>query len=211
MSARRVTVDTRLEEPANPTYIDFPRGDGQPITWPTNTTRIVDSEGQVNFFDPLPLSHNQSIRWRALVASAIANDLQMAGAFLFCKLADTHMKLSFVSLQRGHRIFWEIFLKDMVFLITIKGVKVILDMTYIYMVCFLIDLPSPHLTTKRARQETFSLGQWIYTACYLADERPCDTYLCLQILQQKQKPEGNHRVDEWHITFLASYCIPDTK
>lgn len=105
MSARRVTVDTRLEEPANPTYIDFPRGDGQPITWPTNTTRIVDSEGQVNFFDPLPLSHNQSIRWRALVASAIANDLQMAGAFLFCKLADTHMKLSFVSLQRGHRIF----------------------------------------------------------------------------------------------------------
>ncbi|KAF8809462.1 hypothetical protein BYT27DRAFT_7162823 [Phlegmacium glaucopus] len=78
MSARRVAVDAKSEEPANPTYIDFPRGDGQPSTWPTNTTRIVDSEGQVNFFDPLPVSHSQAIRWRIAVASAIANDLQMA-------------------------------------------------------------------------------------------------------------------------------------
>lgn len=79
MSARRVISDTKLEEPANPTYIDFPRGDGNTSTWPTNTTRIVDSEGQVNFFDPLSHSHSQSVRWRMIVASAIANDFKMAG------------------------------------------------------------------------------------------------------------------------------------
>lgn len=82
MSAR----ETRFEEPANPTYIDFPRGDGSPSTWPTNTTRIVDSEGQVNFFDYVPLSHSHSVRWRTVAASAIAIDLQMAGAFLSATL-----------------------------------------------------------------------------------------------------------------------------
>ena len=86
MSVRRVANDTKFEEPANPTYIDFPRGDGNPSTWPINTTRTVDSEGQVNFFDYVPLTHSQSVRWRMIVASAIAIDLQMAGTFSFCKL-----------------------------------------------------------------------------------------------------------------------------
>jgi hypothetical protein len=85
MSARRVATDPKLEEPANPTYIDFPRGDGNSSTWPINTTRSVDSEGQVNFFDYVPPTHGHSVRWRILVASAIAIDLQMAGAFSFCK------------------------------------------------------------------------------------------------------------------------------
>ena len=85
MSVRRLANDTKLEEPANPTYIDFPRGDGNSSTWPINTTRSVDSEGQVNFFDYVPLTHSQSIRWRMLVASAIAIDLQMPGTFSFCK------------------------------------------------------------------------------------------------------------------------------
>jgi hypothetical protein len=84
MSARRVATDTKFEEPADATYIDFPRGDGNPTTWPTNTTRTVDGEGQVNFFDFVPLSHTQSVRWRTVVASAIAIDLQMAGVFFFC-------------------------------------------------------------------------------------------------------------------------------
>ena len=85
MSARRPANDTKFEEPANPTYIDFPRGDGNSSTWPINTTRSVDSEGQVNFFDHVPLAHSHSVRWRMLVASAIAIDLQMAGAFSFSK------------------------------------------------------------------------------------------------------------------------------
>ena len=83
MSVRRVANDTKFEEPANPTYIDFPGGDGNSSTWPINTTRIVDSEGQVNFFDYVPLTHSQSIRWRLSVASAIAIDLRMAGVFSF--------------------------------------------------------------------------------------------------------------------------------
>ena len=84
MSARRVAADTKFDEPANPTYLDFPRSDGNSSTWPIITTRNVDSEGQVNFFDYVPPSHSQSVRWRTLVASAIAIDLQMAGAFSFC-------------------------------------------------------------------------------------------------------------------------------
>lgn len=83
MSVRRVAAESKLEEPANPTYIDFPRGDGIPSTWPINTTRFVDEEGQVNFFEYLPLSHSQSVRWRMVTANAIANDLQMAGASYF--------------------------------------------------------------------------------------------------------------------------------
>ena len=86
MSVRRGAAnDTKFEEPANPTYIDFPRGDGNSSTWPINTTRTVDNEGQVNFFDPLTLTHSQSVRWRTLVASAFAIELQMAGAFSFYK------------------------------------------------------------------------------------------------------------------------------
>ena len=85
MSVRRVANDTKLEEPVNPTYIDFSKSDGNSSTWPINTTRSVDSEGQVNFFDYVPLSHSQSVRWRMLVGSAIAIDLQMAGAYPFCK------------------------------------------------------------------------------------------------------------------------------
>ena len=85
MSVRRVAAETKFEEPANPTYIDFPRSDGNSSTWPINTTRSVDSEGQVNFFDYVPLTNSHSVRWRTLVASAIAIDLQMAGASSFCK------------------------------------------------------------------------------------------------------------------------------
>ena len=85
MSLRRISADKRIEEPANPTYIDFPRSDGNSSAWPSNTTRIVDSEGQVNFFDYVQPSNSHSVRWRMLVASAIAIDLQMAGAFSFCK------------------------------------------------------------------------------------------------------------------------------
>jgi hypothetical protein len=81
MSARRVAADGKFEGPAHPTYIDFPRHDGSPSTWPTNTTRTVDSEGQVNFFDYVPLTHSQSIKWRTVAASAIAIELQMPGAF----------------------------------------------------------------------------------------------------------------------------------
>lgn len=81
MSVRRVALESKFEEPTHPIYIDFPRSDGASATWPTNTTRVVDSEGQVNFYDHLPLSSGQSIRWRMVAASAIANELQMAGRF----------------------------------------------------------------------------------------------------------------------------------
>ena len=101
MSVHRVAADTRLEEPANPTYIDFPRSDGNPTTWPTNTTRIVDSEDQINFFDYVPLTHSQSVRWRMVVASAIAIELQMAGAS--SSIARRHV--SKVIFQRGPRTF----------------------------------------------------------------------------------------------------------
>jgi len=58
--------------PPNPKYIDFPRSDGTQTTWPSDTTRVVDHEGCVNYYDPLPLHHVQHIRWRVLTADALA-------------------------------------------------------------------------------------------------------------------------------------------
>ncbi|KAG6890321.1 hypothetical protein C0995_009528 [Termitomyces sp. Mi166 len=71
MSARRIS-DKAIEMPNNPYFFDFERSDGNPSRWPPNTTRIVDSSGEVNYMQPLTLEHPQSMRWRLGVAQGIA-------------------------------------------------------------------------------------------------------------------------------------------
>jgi len=80
MSSRRV-ADSGTSLPANPEYIDFRHSDGNVSTWPTNTTRVVDSEGHVNYYEYVPIDHHQGIRWRTVVGDAVAKALNMPGNY----------------------------------------------------------------------------------------------------------------------------------
>ncbi|KAJ6518874.1 hypothetical protein C8R45DRAFT_8229 [Mycena sanguinolenta] len=58
--------------PDNPTFIEFPRSDGDSSLFPTNTTRIVDGEGCVNYMQPVGLDEPLSVKWRVGVGDAIS-------------------------------------------------------------------------------------------------------------------------------------------
>lgn len=77
MPARRPAETFSLS--ASPTYLDFLRTDGNVSSWPTQTTRIIDAEGHVNYYEPLTPEHPQHIRWRTTVADAVARHLNMPG------------------------------------------------------------------------------------------------------------------------------------
>ncbi|KAG1746514.1 uncharacterized protein EDB91DRAFT_1117321 [Suillus paluster] len=64
--------------PPNPTFLDFPRSDGDPSNWPTNTTFAVDSEGHVNYMRVAALDESLSIKWRVEVGASLATKLNMA-------------------------------------------------------------------------------------------------------------------------------------
>ncbi|EIW79400.1 hypothetical protein CONPUDRAFT_145439 [Coniophora puteana RWD-64-598 SS2] len=63
--------------PPNPHYIDFPRSDGDDQLLPTNTARLIDSEGHVNFMRPVDPTESSSVKWRRDIAVAIATRLGM--------------------------------------------------------------------------------------------------------------------------------------
>jgi len=63
--------------PQNPTFIDFPRSDGDPSNWPSNTTYRVDNEGHVNFMREVALDEPLSIKWRIDVGAALAVKMNM--------------------------------------------------------------------------------------------------------------------------------------
>ena len=67
--------------PTNPSYLDFPRSDGDPSIWPTNTTSRVDDEGHVNFMREVALDEPLTIKWRVEVGAALATRLNMAGEY----------------------------------------------------------------------------------------------------------------------------------
>lgn len=75
----RNLADTGINLPLNPNYLDFPRTDGTASTWPPNTTRIVDHEGQVNYYEHVGLEHAQSVRWRIAVGDAVGLKLNLPG------------------------------------------------------------------------------------------------------------------------------------
>ncbi|KAG9313068.1 hypothetical protein JVU11DRAFT_6508 [Chiua virens] len=74
MSTRIISTGHVL--PPNPTFIDFPVSDGDDAQWPTNTTRVVDSEGLVNYMRPVPIDESLSIKWRCEVGASLALQLK---------------------------------------------------------------------------------------------------------------------------------------
>lgn len=78
MSARRIS-DKPVIVPENATFLEFERSDGDRRTWPTNTTPIVDSEGHVNFMQPVDLDSSSAIRWRIGAGQGAAVALERPG------------------------------------------------------------------------------------------------------------------------------------
>lgn len=78
MSARRLS-EKQLSIPQNTHFLDFERSDGDSGKWPTDTTEIVDSEGQVNFMMPLELDSVAAVRWRLGVAQGLSVALNLPG------------------------------------------------------------------------------------------------------------------------------------
>ncbi|KAJ4465784.1 hypothetical protein C8J55DRAFT_588044 [Lentinula edodes] len=66
-------VNVKHELPPNPVFREIRRSDGDRDTWPQNTTRIVDSDGQVNYMQYVPSDEGMAITWRVQVGQALAN------------------------------------------------------------------------------------------------------------------------------------------
>ena len=64
--------------PPDPTWIAFERSDGNTSRLPTNTSADPDSEGNVNFMQPLSLDNPQAIKWRVTVGKGVAAMLNYA-------------------------------------------------------------------------------------------------------------------------------------
>ncbi|KAJ4464080.1 hypothetical protein C8J55DRAFT_567037 [Lentinula edodes] len=69
----RRSVNVKHELPPNPVFREIVRSDGDRDTWPQNTTRIVDSDGQVNYMQYVPFDEGMAINWRVQVGQALAN------------------------------------------------------------------------------------------------------------------------------------------
>ena len=67
--------------PTNVSYIEFEYSDGDSSVWPENTTRLVDNDGHVNFFEFLPLENAKNLQWRTGIGEAVAKDLNLPGAY----------------------------------------------------------------------------------------------------------------------------------
>ncbi|KAJ8695270.1 hypothetical protein PTI98_007877 [Pleurotus ostreatus] len=72
MSARIRTHSAKYSLPPNPEWVQILASDGDSSTWPVNTTRVVDTEGHVNFMDPVDYDHPICKKWQVEVGRAIA-------------------------------------------------------------------------------------------------------------------------------------------
>ena len=64
--------------PDNPTWMEFPRSDGDPKQLPKNTTKVVTG-GQVNYMRPVDIDESLSVNWRIQVARAVATRMGLPG------------------------------------------------------------------------------------------------------------------------------------
>lgn len=132
--ASRKLGDAAISIPANATVLEFKRTDGNASLWPTNTTRIVESDGQVNFMRHLDLDAHTCVKWRMQVARAVAIDKGMPGNAIrcaFCNVIDLTVSVG----QRIRSMCWPAGQRGIGCLIIIKGRRTILVMMSIYSVC----------------------------------------------------------------------------
>ena len=65
--------------PDNPSWLEFPRSDGDPAQLPKNTTRVVDGEGQVNFMRPVGVEESLMNLWRVSIGTQLAIRMKLPG------------------------------------------------------------------------------------------------------------------------------------
>ena len=70
MSARRISTKNAL--PPNPTWVEFPRTDGDSSKWPPNQTKIVESDGTVNWMRPVDIDESLCVKWRTEIGPRVA-------------------------------------------------------------------------------------------------------------------------------------------
>ncbi|KAI1793512.1 hypothetical protein LXA43DRAFT_1001067 [Ganoderma leucocontextum] len=63
--------------PDNPSWLEFPRSDGDPAQLPKNTTKVVDSEGQVNYMRPVGMEESLANLWRVTIGNQLAIRMQL--------------------------------------------------------------------------------------------------------------------------------------
>ena len=124
--------------PPNPTYIDFPVSDGDENQWPTNTTRVVDSEGHVNYMRPVPIDESLSIKWRCEVGASLALQLKKPGIFIYYAWSNRFLtQFLFCIPQLGRAMSSVVGLLVIRCLITIKAQQTHPGMMPTLLVCFL--------------------------------------------------------------------------
>jgi len=84
MSSRRIS-DRGLSIPGDSQFLEFERSDGDPRGWPSSTTRIIDSDGHVNFMQYEEIDAPAATRWRVAVGQGAAIALGLPGV-----LCDPH-------------------------------------------------------------------------------------------------------------------------
>ncbi|KAI0310399.1 hypothetical protein OF83DRAFT_1031400, partial [Amylostereum chailletii] len=71
-------------------FLDFPRSDGDRKSWPPNTTQIVDRDGTVNFYKPIPEDVGASLKWKHQIAMKVAEKMGLESGknYVFRKWPD---------------------------------------------------------------------------------------------------------------------------
>lgn len=116
--------------PPNPTFLDFPRSDGNTSNWPLNTTYQVDNEGHVNYMREVALDEPLSIKWRVDVGAALASRLNMDREYSVQSPGPT-VRLSRPSMQRQRAMLCEDGLRVIRCSIITRGPKTTLAMMLI--------------------------------------------------------------------------------
>ena len=116
MAVRRINNTHAL--PPDAVMVKFPRSDGSSGTWPPETERKIDKEGNVNYFRPVPLNEGLAIHWRRSVGVKVAEELGLPGMG-GCRVFILRTYLTTV--KSGRRMFWSHFRMATNCLITIRA------------------------------------------------------------------------------------------
>ncbi len=79
MSVRRSLNGRQHAIPAEVTWIEFPRTDGDPKQWPRNTNEVIGKDGHVNFMRPMGIDESTGVLWRKVVGKYVAQKLGEPG------------------------------------------------------------------------------------------------------------------------------------
>ncbi|KAH8093278.1 hypothetical protein BXZ70DRAFT_1010503 [Cristinia sonorae] len=79
MAVRQVSKNS-VHIPDDAIFLEFPRSDGAKSNWPSNTNRVVDGSGAVNYMSPQTSEGAPSPIWRRGAGMHVALNLKMEGA-----------------------------------------------------------------------------------------------------------------------------------